>query len=247
MPKSNRKNSKKSISRRKTPKTINSTKNLKNKLIIKILKLDSQSYFYILTAVYLIIFVMQMTISSFYYKHKNQKSKKQAVAIRSLDSLIKETEAEIVKPNTNSSTPLEILRYKKKRQKMPRLPCLIIIGNRYCGTEIIQDYLSLHPYIVTSANREIHFFDEHLQNIKAGSIWYRNQFVPTTYEFCSIDRTDAYVQGKLSMVEAVKQLSPDSRILLAIGWWRLMLFLILISKNSKLQTFSTVRLHLHIR
>ena len=72
--------------------------------------------------------------------------------------------------------------------------------------------------------------------------------MPTTYEFCSIDRTDAYVQGKLSMVEAVKQLSPDSKILLAIGWWRLMFLLILISKNSycKLHKFRTMHVE-HIR
>ena len=52
-----------------------------------------------------------------------------------------------------------------------RLPDIIIIGAKKCGTRALIDFLKLHPYL-KSAGPEIHFFDKHYAK---GLKWYKSK------------------------------------------------------------------------
>jgi len=56
-----------------------------------------------------------------------------------------------------------------------KLPNLLIIGAMKSGTSSLHDYLSLHPEIFMSDQKEIHFFADSCYNSKSID-WYRNHF-----------------------------------------------------------------------
>ncbi|MEM6424826.1 MAG: sulfotransferase [Cyanobacteria bacterium P01_D01_bin.128] len=57
------------------------------------------------------------------------------------------------------------------------LPNLVIIGAMKCGTTSLHHYLSLHPEISMSKQKELDFFIEK-KNWKKGLQWYKDQFLP---------------------------------------------------------------------
>jgi hypothetical protein len=59
--------------------------------------------------------------------------------------------------------------------RRPTLPNLIVIGAMKCSTTSLHHYLSLHPEIYMSKQKELNFFDERLRWHK-GIDWYASQF-----------------------------------------------------------------------
>jgi hypothetical protein len=53
------------------------------------------------------------------------------------------------------------------------LPDFIIIGAQKCGTSSLYRYLAVHPTVVASAGKEVHYFD---WNYRRGTRWYRAHF-----------------------------------------------------------------------
>ena len=61
-----------------------------------------------------------------------------------------------------------------------RLPNIICIGAKKCGTGALQQFLSGHPQIVRTSSKvdEPHFFDQD-ENYEKGVDYYRNLFEPS--------------------------------------------------------------------
>ena len=62
------------------------------------------------------------------------------------------------------------------------LPNFLVIGAMKCGTTSLHHYLSLHPQIFMSRQKELHYFVEE-RNWSKGEAWYRNQF-ESGYQAC---------------------------------------------------------------
>jgi hypothetical protein len=57
------------------------------------------------------------------------------------------------------------------------LPDFLIIGAQKCGTTFRYHLLCQHPYVVSAATKEVHFFDT---SFAKGVQWYRSQFLAPT-------------------------------------------------------------------
>jgi hypothetical protein len=60
-------------------------------------------------------------------------------------------------------------------RKIPTLPNLLIIGARKGGTTSLHNYLSLHPQIFMSRQKELSFFDDRIR-WRLGVDWYKSNF-----------------------------------------------------------------------
>ncbi len=63
-------------------------------------------------------------------------------------------------------------------ERVGALPNLIVIGAQKCGTSGLHYYLSLHPEVSMSRQKELNFFIAE-RNWPRGLDWYRRQFDPT--------------------------------------------------------------------
>ncbi len=52
-------------------------------------------------------------------------------------------------------------------------PSFVIIGTQRGGTSSLHEWLSAHPAVLPTAQREVHYFDNHYDR---GTRWYRAQF-----------------------------------------------------------------------
>ncbi|CAL4075779.1 unnamed protein product, partial [Meganyctiphanes norvegica] len=72
-----------------------------------------------------------------------------------------------------------------------RLPQVLIIGAKKCGTQALGDMLSMHPRIVR-AKAEKHFFEDEFNNYERGIDWYQAQMPPTAEGQITIEITPRY-------------------------------------------------------
>ncbi|XP_052268651.1 heparan sulfate glucosamine 3-O-sulfotransferase 2-like [Dreissena polymorpha] len=76
----------------------------------------------------------------------------------------------------------------RKGQAVRRLPSVIIIGVKKCGTRALLEYMKLHPAI-KAPGPEPHFFD---RNYHLGLDWYRSK-MPLTYDDeITVEKTPRY-------------------------------------------------------
>ncbi len=84
-------------------------------------------------------------------------------------------------PNRVKAFRLEIiLKYKQRTGANRVFPDFIIIGAQKSGTTSLYSYLSQHPQLVPSINKEVHFFDgglnPNVDTFDKGEAWYRAHF-----------------------------------------------------------------------
>ena len=72
------------------------------------------------------------------------------------------------------------LKLRQTTWRVRYLPEFIIIGAQKSGTTSLFDYLSQHPNLIPSYNKEVHFFDgglnPHVDNFNKGLAWYLTHF-----------------------------------------------------------------------
>jgi hypothetical protein len=73
-----------------------------------------------------------------------------------------------------------IMKYMQRTGSNRVLPDFIIIGAQKSGTTSLYSYLSQHPQLVPSINKEVHFFDgglnPNVDTFDKGEVWYRAHF-----------------------------------------------------------------------
>ncbi|CAL4093272.1 unnamed protein product, partial [Meganyctiphanes norvegica] len=86
----------------------------------------------------------------------------------------------------------KVSRYKPKwsHHREKRLPQVIIIGAKKCGTGALQEILRLHPQIV-SPREEVHFFERY-QQYYLGLDWYRKQMPYSYKNQLTLEKTPKY-------------------------------------------------------
>ena len=95
--------------------------------------------------------------------------------------------------------------------KCSRIPNVLIIGAKKCGTTALKDMLNFHPQI--QAFGEIHYFD---RNIKKGLRWYRKFFKDAD---CNVpvllEKTPAYFATP-RVAERVERMNDSIKLLLIL-------------------------------
>lgn len=69
-----------------------------------------------------------------------------------------------------------------------RLPDVLIIGVKKCGTRALLEFIRLHPD-VRAAGNEIHFFDRHFAS---GLNWYRKKMPATIEGQITLEKSPSY-------------------------------------------------------
>ncbi|XP_033122878.1 heparan sulfate glucosamine 3-O-sulfotransferase 1-like [Anneissia japonica] len=98
-------------------------------------------------------------------------------------------------------------------QRERKLPKVIIIGVRKCGTRALINMLSMHPDIVQPLN-EIHYFDFD-SNYAKGIPWYLNQMPLSSKHQITIEKTPAYFTSKKTP-ERVRHMNASIKIVLIV-------------------------------
>lgn len=102
------------------------------------------------------------------------------------------------------------------------LPHFVIIGAQKSGTSSLYSYLSQHPQLLPSKNKEVHFFDGGLNpqddNFQKGVKWYRHHF-PTKQELGNNRKTfeasPLYIFNPL-VPQRMTKIIPDTKIILLL-------------------------------
>ncbi|KAF4532775.1 hypothetical protein B566_EDAN003556 [Ephemera danica] len=107
--------------------------------------------------------------------------------------------------------PTELNAVIRKVEK--RLPHVLIIGVRKCGTRALLEMLNLHPRI-QKASGEVHFFDRDI-NYRKGLEYYRSK-MPESYEDqITIEKSPSYfVTSEVS--ERIKAMNSSIKLLLIV-------------------------------
>jgi len=98
---------------------------------------------------------------------------------------------------------------------MSILPNLIIIGAAKCGTSSLHYYLNLHPEIMMSKRKELHFFDEK-QNWHKGLGWYKSNFWGNKKIFGETSPSYSYYPMIRGVPEKMHAIIPNARIMYII-------------------------------
>lgn len=93
-----------------------------------------------------------------------------------------------------------------------RLPDLLIIGVKKCGTRALLEFLRLHPD-VRAASNEIHFFDRHYS---LGLNWYRKKMPPTVKGQLTMEKTPSYFVSSTAAARVFK-MNPKIKVLLVVN------------------------------
>lgn len=94
-----------------------------------------------------------------------------------------------------------------------RLPQVIIIGVRKCGTRALLEFLNLHSKI-QKARDEVHFFDED-SKYEQGLEWYRSQMPYSYSDQVTIEKTPAYFVTD-SAPERIRAMNSSIRLILLV-------------------------------
>lgn len=92
-----------------------------------------------------------------------------------------------------------------------KLPDLLIIGVKKCGTRALLEFLRLHPD-VRAASNEIHFFDRHYS---FGLNWYRKKMPPTVSGQLTMEKTPSYFVTS-TVPARVHRMNPNMKLLLVV-------------------------------
>ncbi|CAH2036906.1 unnamed protein product, partial [Iphiclides podalirius] len=101
----------------------------------------------------------------------------------------------------------------KKENLVPtkRLPDVLIIGVKKCGTRALLEFLRLHPD-VRAAGSEVHFFDKFYHK---GFEWYRQKMPPTMEGQITMEKTPSYWVTR-SAPRRVYAMNPRVRLLAVV-------------------------------
>jgi hypothetical protein len=97
-------------------------------------------------------------------------------------------------------------------QKTGKLPNFIVIGSQKCGTTSLHYYLSLHPEISMSREKELNFFVEKL-NWHKGVEWYKNNFVKEAKIYGEISPNYTYYPRFQGVPEKMHSLVPQAKLI----------------------------------
>jgi sulfotransferase family protein len=99
--------------------------------------------------------------------------------------------------------------------KRGRLPNLLVIGAKKCATTSLHYYLSLHPQVFMSRQKELDFFS-HASVWAKGVDWYKAQF-PSTAEICG-ESSPSYTNYPFwgGVPERIAALVPDAKLIYLI-------------------------------
>ena len=92
------------------------------------------------------------------------------------------------------------------------LPTFLVIGAMKCGTTSLHHYLSQHPEIFVSAQKELHYFVAE-RNWKKGITWYRQQFDPSFQQRGEISPSYAFFPRYQKVPERIHQVLGDVKII----------------------------------
>lgn len=92
-----------------------------------------------------------------------------------------------------------------------KLPDLLIIGVKKCGTRALLEFLRLHPD-VRAATTEIHFFDRHYS---FGYNWYRKRMPTSVKGQLTMEKTPSYFVTS-SVPARVYRMNPKIKLLLVV-------------------------------
>ncbi len=92
-----------------------------------------------------------------------------------------------------------------------------IIGAQKAGTTELFSILSLHPDIVPSINKEVHFFSSEYKYANYGLQWYKKQFpyIPIWSSKILMEATPSYMFSPLA-IERIKTYNPNSKIIILL-------------------------------
>ncbi|XP_078494099.1 heparan sulfate glucosamine 3-O-sulfotransferase 1-like [Ciona intestinalis] len=109
-----------------------------------------------------------------------------------LESLVLSQRLLILDTATILKQPSKEYAKYKGRNKLQRLPQVICIGAKKCGTGALQSFLSHHPKVFTPSMYETHFFNYDLSFVK-GVDYYNRSLMPfTTKEEITFEKTPKY-------------------------------------------------------
>lgn len=153
-------------------------------------------------------------------KHATKKvERKEETKKEKDDGVDEEEEVEEEKENGDSETTSELpVQFASNGpltggQSEKRLPQVIIIGVRKCGTRALLEFLNLHSRI-QKARDEVHFFDEDTK-YSQGLEWYRKQMPYSYVNQVTIEKTPAYFVTD-SAPERIRAMNSSIRLILLV-------------------------------
>ncbi|XP_070581455.1 heparan sulfate glucosamine 3-O-sulfotransferase 2-like [Ptychodera flava] len=106
-----------------------------------------------------------------------------------------------------SSTELEKLGCKK------RLPRVLTVGVKKCGTSALRFFMNSHPQVMFSDDVEVHYFDKRNNHtIK----WYLEKMPYTTQDQISTEKTPRYFVSADAPRRIFEDISPDVKIIMVV-------------------------------
>ncbi|KAJ0177369.1 hypothetical protein K1T71_007378 [Dendrolimus kikuchii] len=111
--------------------------------------------------------------------------------------------------NLNSDN--EYRRLKPNSNTVKRLPDVLIVGVKKCGTRALLEFLRLHPD-VRAAGSEVHFFDKYYHK---GFEWYRDKMPPTLEGQITMEKTPSYWVTR-SAPKRVYSMNPSVKLLAVV-------------------------------
>lgn len=96
--------------------------------------------------------------------------------------------------------------------KIGKLPDFIAIGGQKCGTTSLHYYLSLHPEVYVSREKELDFFVEKL-NWHKGVEWYKSNFVGEAKIYGEISPNYTYYPRFKGVPEKIYFLVPEVKLI----------------------------------
>ncbi|XP_052818864.1 heparan sulfate glucosamine 3-O-sulfotransferase 2-like [Mya arenaria] len=106
---------------------------------------------------------------------------------------------------------VENLSSKPLDEHIRRLPKVIIIGVKKCGTRALLEYLKLHP-LIKAPGPEPHFFD---RNYHRGLDWYRSIMPSTKEHEITMEKTPRYFVSP-DVPERIYNMSPNTKLVIVV-------------------------------
>ncbi|XP_076034333.1 heparan sulfate glucosamine 3-O-sulfotransferase 1-like isoform X2 [Oratosquilla oratoria] len=112
-------------------------------------------------------------------------------------------------------TPTETIYHDRIRFSgtQRRLPQVIIVGIRKCGTRALLEMLNLHPYI-RKTGQEMHFFDDE-ETYAKGLEWYRKKMPYSFDDQLTVEKTPSYFISKEAPVR-IRAMNESIRLLIIV-------------------------------
>nr|XP_039261366.1 heparan sulfate glucosamine 3-O-sulfotransferase 1-like isoform X1 [Styela clava] len=112
---------------------------------------------------------------------------------------------------TTKASKLQIRKMGYKYEK--RLPKVLGIGVKKCGTTALMRFLDLHPDIVLPNNPELHFFDT--SDYKKGTEFYRSKMPYTAPHEITMEKSPRYFVLR-DVPLNVKRMNPNMKLILVV-------------------------------